>query len=392
MIQRDYLIVGAGIAGASVCETIRKCDRRGSVMLVGSESFAPYNRPHLFKSYLTRAAAPPGKLLHLKPEWYAANKVDLRLETTVTEINLDRRIAVLATGQAVEFRKACLAMGSRARKPAVAGASLGNVIYVRTVRDVMALREISGGEKNVVVIGGGFIAAETASLLRQLKLNVRLMSRHSTLWQRMLDEESAQWLTDYFAKRGVSMMMQETLNGFEGKTVLKNIQTKSGNRFSAGMALVAVGGEPNLDLLADTPLSSPNGTPVNEYLETDEKGIYAAGDIALYPDRIFGGMRRTEHWENALAQGRTVGGNITGKKRQKFESVPHNASELFDLKFEFVGDFSAPPGRAEIEGDRAKKKFVARYYRGEELRGIVLCNQEASAAPAARKALRDASR
>lgn len=392
MIQRDYLIVGAGIAGASVCETIRKLDRRGSVMLVGSESCAPYNRPHLFRSYLSKITAPPEKLLHVKSEWYASNKVDLRLETNVTELNLDRHVAVLSTGQAIEFRKACLAMGSRAKRPAVAGARLGNVIYVRTLRDVIALREISGGEKNVVVIGGGFIAAESASLLRQLKLNVRVMSRHPFLWQKMLDEESAHWLTDYFSKRGVTMMMQETLNGFEGKTVLKNIQTKSGNRFPAGMALVAVGGEPNLDLVADTPLGGPNGTPVNEYLETDEKGIFAAGDIALYPDRIFGGVRRAEHWENALAQGRLVGGNITGKKRQKFESIPYNGSELFDLKFEFVGDFSAPPARAEIEGDRAKKKFVARDHRGDELKGILLCNQETSAAAAARKALRDSRR
>ncbi len=389
MIHRDYLIVGAGIAGASVCEAIRKRDRRGSIMLVGSESFAPYNRPHLFRSFLTKAVTPPENLLHVKPEWYAAHKIDLRLETAVIELNLEKRVAVLATGQAVEFRKACLAMGSRAKRPGVAGASLGNVVCVRTLRDVTALREISGGEKNVVVIGGGFIAAETASLLRQLRLNVRLMSRYARLWQKTLDEETATWLTDYFTKRGVDMMMQETLNGFEGKTVLKNIQTKSGNRFSAGMALVAVGAEPNLDLVANTPLSGPNGTPVNEYLETDEKGVYAAGDIALYPDRIFGGVRRTEHWENALVQGRLVGGNITGRKRQKFENIPYNASELFDLKFEFIGDFSAPPSRVELHGERAKKKFSARYFRGDELRGVLLCNQEASAAASARKLFRE---
>ncbi len=389
MIQRDYLIVGAGVGGASVCETIRHYDKRGSVMLVGAESAAPYKRPSLLKSYLVREAVAPESIAHHDPKWYAAHKVDLRLETTVTEINLDRHIAVLATGQAVEFRKACLATGSRPKRPLVAGANLGNVIYIRTLRDVIALREICQGEKSIVVIGGGHIAAETAALIKQMKLDVKLMSKHACLWRKHLDPESARWLTDYFAKKGVEMMMQETLNGFEGKTVLKNIQTKSGNRFAAGMALVAIGGEPNLDLVSDTPLCSPGGTPVNEYLETDEKGIYAVGDIALYPDRLFGGARRAEHWESALEQGRIAGANITGKKRQKFEYIPRHASVLFDLHFDFIGDFTAPPTRAEIEGDRGKKKFIARYFRGDDLKGILLCNQEEAQAQASRKVLLD---
>src|SRR5439155_6207432 len=135
----------------------------------------------------------------------------------------------------------------------------------------------------------------------------------------------------------------QDLNGFEGKTVLKNIQTKSGDRFPAQMALVAVGSDPNLELVHNTPLSSPNGTPVNDYLETDEKGIYAAGDIALFPDNIFGGVRRIEHWDNAKEQGLVAGANMTGRKRIKYDYVPYFFSDLFDLSFEFFGDFRQPP-------------------------------------------------
>src|SRR6266567_560023 len=146
-------------------------------------------------------------------------------------------------------------------------------------------------------------ACEAAASLRLMKLKVGLMHRDPYLLNRYLDPETGTWLTDYFAKHGVVMSMGEALNGFEGKTVLRNIQTKSGNRFPVGLAVVACGAEPNLDLVRNTPLAGPHGSPVTDYLETEEKGIYAIGDLAFYPDRIMGGMRRQTHWENAREQG-----------------------------------------------------------------------------------------
>jgi len=392
MISRDYLIIGAGLAGARVCEGIRTHDKKGSVTLVGREAFLPYHRPPLSKAFLKNQKAEASKFACLDPAWYAKHNIEVRLDTVVTQLNLERHLAVLATGQTIEFRKACLATGSRPRRPPVAGANLGNIFYLRTVRDALAIKEMVAQSKELVIIGGGLIAVEAAAALREAKIKVSMMNRNQFLWQKRLDLETAQWLTQYVANRGVNLMMQEDLNGFEGKTILKNIQTKSGNRFPAAMALVAVGAEPNIELALNTPLSSPNGTPVNDYLETDEKGIYAAGDIALFPDKVFGGVRRSVHWENASDQGAVAGANMTGKKRIKFESIPYFSSELFDLKFEFFGDFRLPPGRAEVSGDRAKKKFMIRNFQGSRLTGIVYCNQEASLGQPAREEIREAQR
>jgi len=391
MIQRDYLIVGAGIASGSACETLRQHDRKGTVMLVGAEPFPPYHRPQLFPTFLGKKEAPPEKTFLHPPDWWQKQKIDLRLDTAITQFNIERRLAVLSTGQTVEFRKALLATGSRARRPQVAGANLGNVFYLRGIRDLHALREMAEIEKTIVVLGGGLIGAEVAAHLKQLGKNVTLITRQAHLWQSKLDVNTAAWLTDYFRAHGVNLMMQEALNGFEGKTVVRNIQTKSGQRVAAGLAICAMGAEPNLDLVLNTPLASPQGTPVNEYLETDEKGIFAAGDITLYPDRIFGGVRRVDHWENAVEQGRIAGMNITGKKRQKFEAIPYYASWLFDLHFEFIGDVSRPASRFEIiEGDPAKKKFVARCWQGSYLMAMVLCNQKPERSQAAREELRAA--
>src|SRR5260370_13296519 len=230
-------------------------------------------------------------------------------------------------------------------------------------------------EKNVMVVGGGLLACEAAASLRLMKLKVSVMHRNSYLLDRYLDPQTGTWLTEYSGKHGITMLMGESLNGFEGKTILRNIQTKSGNRVPAGLAVVACGAEPNLDLVRNTPLSSPHGSSVTDYLETEEKGIYAIGDLAFYPDRVMGGVRRQTHWDNAREQGLIAGANMTGKKRIRYEQMPYFWTEIFDLRMHFVCDFSVQPGRVDLRGTYAKKKFVARYYQGEKLHAILLPHQ-----------------
>ncbi len=375
MIQRDYLIVGGGVGGASVCDSLRQYDTKGSVTLVSNEPYLPYQRPPLSKVFLKDSSYPFEKLVEKPEDWYKKKGIEVRLGTFVREFNIERHLAVLENGQTIEFRKACLATGSRARRPQVAGANLGNVVYLRSFRDALAIREILLSEKHVVVVGSGYLGAEVSSFLSGSGAKLSLLSRDKVIWQEMLDPESAQWLTDSYLEAGIQLLLSENLNGFEGKTVIKNIQTKSGMRFPAGLAVVAIGTEPNLQLVANTPLSSPSGCPVNEYLETDEKGIYAVGDIALYPDRIYGGAKRIANVDMARLQGLTAGANLSGRKRQKFEVVPSWSSQVLGMRFDFIGDFSTPHLLAEIEGSREKRNFVARYRRGETLIAAVLCNR-----------------
>ena len=390
MIQRDYLIIGGGIGGASACEGVRRHDKRGSVTLVGAEVLPPYKRWILSKDFLREKNPQPRKLLEPNESWYEKHKIETRFGAVVTQFNIDRRLAVLANGESIEFNKACLAMGSRPIRPPVAGTSLGNVIYLRTIRDALALKEMATLEKGIMVVGGGLLACEAAASLRMMKLKVGLMHRDSYLLNRYIDPETGTWFTDYFAKHGVILSMGESLNGFEGKTVLRNIQTKSGNRFPVGLAVVACGAEPNLDLVRNTPLAGPHGSPVTEYLETEEKGIYAVGDLAFYPDRIMGGVRRQTHWENARSQGLVAGANMTGKKRIRYEQVPYFWTQMFDLRIDFVGDFSVLPTRVDVQGTYAKKKFTVRYYQGEKLRAILLCQQPPRDVETARTQLRQA--
>jgi 3-phenylpropionate/trans-cinnamate dioxygenase ferredoxin reductase component len=388
MIQRDYLIIGGGIAAVSICESLRQYDAKGSVTLVSNEPFAPYQRPPLSKTLLKDGVLPIDKLLEKSIDWFQKKHIDLRVGTYVREFNIERRLAVLETGQTIEFRKAALATGSRARRPQVAGYNLGNVVYLRGYRDLQAIKEIMQHEKHVVVVGSGFLGTEIASSLAKSGAKLTLLSRDKTIWQDYLDPHTAAWLTDQFEKTGIQLMLNENLNGFEGKTVVRNVQTKSGIRFPSGLAIVAIGTEPNMQLVQNTPLSGPNGCPVNEYLETDEKGIYAVGDLALYPDRIYGGSRRVTNYDMAKSQGFVAGANMTGRKRQKFEIVPFCSSTVLDMHFDFIGDFSTPHLLADVEGVREKGSFIARYRRGETVVAAVLCNRKPEEAKKVREEIK----
>ena len=231
MIQRDYLIVGAGTAGVSVCEGIRLHDKRGKITMVGNEVHPPYARPALSKRFLSQKDFEIEKTFHHPLDWYADQKIDLRLDTVVTQFNLDRHLAVLSNGQTIEFKKACLATGSRPLRPQVAGTSLGNIVYLRTIGDARALKEMYAVEGEIVIVGSGYIAVEAAAALRHAKHKVSILTREAALWSQYLDGETATWLTALFRHHGVTLHLQESLNGFEGKTVLRNIQTKNGNRF-----------------------------------------------------------------------------------------------------------------------------------------------------------------
>ena len=189
MIRRDYLIVGAGIGGASVCEGIREHDKKGSIIMVGNEATLPYRRPTLLKSLVGEGASEPEP--YLPHSWFEEEKIDLRLGTLISQLDLERRIAVLNTGQAVEFRKACLATGSRVRRLPVAGVNLGNIFHLRSTRDVLALKEVLEHENNLVVVGGGCIAAEAAAVFAaRPRARVTLVHRGRNLWGRRLDEET----------------------------------------------------------------------------------------------------------------------------------------------------------------------------------------------------------
>src|SRR2546429_8693906 len=166
----------------------------------------PYNCWMLSKDFLREKSPPFKKLAHYDQRWFVSHKIETRFATVVKQFNIERRLAVLGNGETIEFNKACLAMGSRPFRPPVAGVGLGNVIYLRTIRDALALREMGYLEKTIVIVGGGLLACEAAASLRQLKFKVSIMHRKAYLLNRYLDPETGAWVNGYFEKRGVTLL------------------------------------------------------------------------------------------------------------------------------------------------------------------------------------------
>ena len=244
------------------------------------------------------------------------------------------------------------------------------------------------------VIGAGVIGLELGSVWNRLGSKVVLLEAMDSFLPGA-DEQIAEVALKEMTRQGLDIRLgARVLSATAGQDKNDKVEVEyedASGRHSIEFSklVVAIGRKPNtqgIDVNEVGLLLDERGyIHVDEFCRTNLPNIYAVGDVALYPDRIFGGMRRTEHWENAVEQGRVAGANITGKKRVKFEYVPYRSSRLFDLHIELVGDFSRQPLRAQIEGDRKKKKFIVRHFEGAKLRAVVLCNQESSHADKARR-------
>ena len=282
MIERDYLVIGAGTAGVSVCEGIRLHDKRGKLTLVGNESSSLPTHG----SPLSRSGSSARRNFDRRDSTFHHPAELVRGAEDRPPAQHRRHPAqsgppprrVLSNGQTIEFKKACLATGSRPFRPQVAGTNLGNIIYLRTIGDARALKEMVAleGEHRRSSAAATSRVEAAAALRQRPKCKVSLMTRDSDALEPVpRRRDSAAWLTGRVPPRTEShCTSRRSLNGFEGKTVLRNIQTKNGNRFPASLALVARRlARLNLELVRNTPLSSAKGTPVNEFLETDEKGI-----------------------------------------------------------------------------------------------------------------------
>jgi 3-phenylpropionate/trans-cinnamate dioxygenase ferredoxin reductase subunit len=376
MIRTEYLIIGAGVAGVSAAEAIRRNDTKGRLIMAGTDLAGVVDRESLIPFLNTGPRILPSSLVTTPAEpWCAEHGVELRADSPVVQFNAERRVAVFASGQAVEFKKALLATGSRARRVKVPGSGLGNIFYPRTMRDIVGLRETLGQISHVTVVGGGWGAIEAASTLRDAGKEVALLTRSPAVFGRFLDPDTGAWLNDLFSKRGVRLYLNEILNGFEGQNILQRVQTKSGLRIDTDAVVVFMGAEPNLSLVANTPLNGSFGCPVNEYLETEEPAVFAAGDVAFYQDKRFGGSRRVEHVDAARAQGALAGHNMSSRSRKVFDYVPWHRCTVFGSRFDFVGDFSKQPTRSRCEGSLAKRRFTLLLQFVSRVTGIVLCNQ-----------------
>ncbi len=331
-----YVIVGGGLAAASAIEGIRAHDSSGSIALFGREPHLPYDRPPLSKGLWLGKTTLDQLPVH-EEAFYKRHHVHLHLGREIVAIDRQRKQVLDREGNRYEYDRALIATGGSPRTLSFGGDALR---YFRTVDDYSALREAADRYSEFVLIGGGFIGAELAAALSMLGKEVTLISRDEFILQNVLPRDLAAFVTEYYRKHKVKVLSGDVPTAVERSGGRTRVQTREGKTLDADVALAAIGLNLHTEMPLHAGLTVENGIVVNEFLQTSDPHIYAAGDIAFFPVKALGKRMRIEHWNNAQMQGRYAGENMAGAQRA-YDYLPYFYSDLYDLGFEAVGDLDS---------------------------------------------------
>jgi NADPH-dependent 2,4-dienoyl-CoA reductase/sulfur reductase-like enzyme/nitrite reductase/ring-hydroxylating ferredoxin subunit len=351
------VIVGGGAAGFAAAEMLRRQDYRGSIVMLSHEAAAPVDRPNLSKDFLAGSA--PEDWLPLRPEgFYAEASVDLRLTTEVTSIDAKARNVLLAGGETIAYDRLLLTTGAEPVHLAIPGVDQPHVHVLRSLADCRAIIASVNGARRAIVIGASFIGLEVAASLRAREIEVHVVGLEQRPMERVLGPEMGDFVRSLHEEHGVIFHLGDTITAIDGKRAT----LKSGGVLDADVVVVGVGVRPRLALAEKTGLAIDRGVTVNAYLETSIPGIYAAGDIARWPDPHSGENIRVEHWVVAERQGQTAARNMLGQ-HEVFDAVPFFWSQHYDVPINYVGH-AEKWDEISVDGNIAAKDCLLRYKSG----------------------------
>jgi apoptosis-inducing factor 3 len=327
----SVVIVGGGAAGLSAAHTLRAEGYDGPVTILSADASPPCDRPNLSKDYLAGHAQEEWIPLR-SPDYYRDQDIELLLNTRVSSLDAPGKRLQLSTGAPRDFDHLLLATGADPVQLAIPGAGDSRVCYLRTYADSRDLVEKAARSKHVVIIGSSFIGLEVAGSLRERGLAVRVLGRDRQPLERVLGPEVGRFLRELHEAHGVVFHLGDSVTRVEGDKVL----LASGTILEADLLVVGIGVQPSIALAERASLRVDRGVLVNEYLETSAPGIFAAGDIARWPDAYSGSLVRIEHWVVAERQGQVAARNMLGG-RERFEAVPFFWTRQHDVSISYVG-------------------------------------------------------
>jgi 3-phenylpropionate/trans-cinnamate dioxygenase ferredoxin reductase subunit len=361
----DFLLIGGGVASASCAGTLRAEGADGSILVVGREADAPYERPPLSKDYLA------GKVGREDAGYGLPDDVELLARTSVMKLDTQGRVAKLSNKEEVGFGKALVATGANVRRLRVDGSDLDGIHYLRAFGNADAIRADAESAGRVVLVGGSYIACELAATLTALGHDCAMLMQEEVTLERHFGREVGGWVQRQLEERGVELHGGDELERFEGADGrVARVVSKRGVELEAGCVVLGTGVMPDVMLArsAGLELGEGGGVRCSARLETSAPGVYAAGDVAEYDSPLHGGPAKVEHHEVAIAHGRTAARNMLGGS-EAHEEVPYFWSDLADwATLEYVG---VGPGDAVVRGSMDGGEFSVFYVDGERVVGAL---------------------
>jgi 3-phenylpropionate/trans-cinnamate dioxygenase ferredoxin reductase component len=353
------VIIGGGHAAAQVVTSLRQKKFDGEVTLVSDENIVPYQRPPLSKAYLSGDMAPE-RLPILRETAYEKAGVVLKLGTHAEAIDRAAKTLRLQGGEHLAYDKLIIATGGRARRLNCPGADLPGIHYIRTVADTDALRPQFEEAGRIVIIGGGYIGLEIASVARKAGKKVIVLEAEDRILARVVAPEVSEFYAGLHRAEGVRIHTNQMVTAIEGQGHVEGVLTKDGTRFAADLVIAGIGLIANSDLAADARLEiAPMGITVNHYAQTSDPDIYAIGDVSWHRNAFYGRELRLESVQNAVDQAKTAVNHIVGEG-EAYDSLPWFWSDQYGLKLQIAG-LSAGYGSLVMRGN-PEARSVAYFY------------------------------
>ena len=369
------------VAGYAAKQLVEGGLKPGELTIVSADTSLPYERPPLSKGFLAGKDTEAG--IRINPEdFYREHEIEVRLHCQADGIDAGRKLLRLRSGEDLGFERLIIATGARVKTLDVPGSDLAGIYYLRSMEDARRIRAHAGSAKRALVAGSGFIGMEVASVLAQKGIAVTMVLREDRIWKKFFTPAMSRFFESYYAARGVQFIKQATVAELRGDGAVSSAALDGDRTVACDLVIAGIGVRPVTELLADSGIEVADGVMVNEYLETNQRDIWAAGDVANYQDTLFGKRRRVEHWDNAVSQGQHCARALAGE-RTPFLHVPYFFSDVFDLSYEVWGD---PSGASEIveRGDLGSTSFSVWWLQRERLVAAFTMNrpdEEREAAP-----------
>jgi NADPH-dependent 2,4-dienoyl-CoA reductase/sulfur reductase-like enzyme len=365
----SVVIVGGGAAGLAAADMLRREGYAGPVTMISADTDAPVDRPNLSKDYLAGEAK--AEWIPLWPsETYAERRVDLVLGRRVSSIDIRSHVLLLDDGSRREFGALLIATGADPVHLPVPGADPSQIFYLRSFRDSRAIVERAQSAKRVVVVGASFIGLEVAASLRTRDIAVDVVGPESVPLERVMGIEVGRFVRSLHESHGVMFHLGQTVASVAGRSVTLS----GGGTLDADLIVVGVGVRPATALAEQAGLALDHGIAVNEYLETSAPGVFAAGDVARWPDPHTGSKIRVEHWVVAERQGQVAALNILGR-RERFDAVPFFWSRHYDVEIKYIGHAERWDS-VQIDGSLDARDCSVSYFLGGRKLALVTISRD----------------
>jgi apoptosis-inducing factor 3 len=365
----SVIIIGGGAAGLAAADMLRRENYAGPITMISADDSAPYDRPNLSKDFLTGNA--PADWIPLRsPDWYQDQKIELLLNTQVTQIDTRLKHVALSDGRNLSFAALLLATGADPVHLDIPTAGNLPRLYLRSFSDSRAIVAAATQLKRAIVLGSSFIGLEVAASLRQRGLEVHVVSPDTVPLQRVLGAEVGSFVRELHEAQGVRFHLGTSVARIDGNQAM----LQNGASLAADLMVLGVGVRPNLQLAQQAGLAIDRGVSVDAYLQSSVPGIYAVGDIARWPDPYSQERIRVEHWVVAQRQAQVAARNILGA-RQRFDAVPFFWSQHYDVTFNYAGHAESW-NTIELDGSLQSRDCTIRYRRGDRTVAMVTVGRD----------------